>query len=132
MSDSLASKIVDINCKKLKNSSDNQIKMPKKDQQEELNDKHHNTVPDMQMFEIFPDFEDDLVQVLTQIEKENEQLNEPEEKNNQKQVAIPQENAPKTVNYSAMTNILNFNQMAPLPHIYFLNSNVTINYNFPK
>ena len=81
MSDSLASKIVDINCKKLKNSSDNQIKMPKKDQQEELNDKRHNTVPNMQVFEIFPDFEDDdLVQVLTQIEKENEQLNEPQEK----------------------------------------------------
>ena len=92
-------------------------------------DDKQQPVPD----EIFPEFEDeDLVKVLTQIEKENELLKVPQQEGNENQVAIPNATSPKTLNFSSVANISNVNWTPMLLTMYFPHSNVTINYNFPK
>ena len=130
VSDSLASKIVDINKKKQKKEGQETVTSP----HQNAADKRDVQDETLDSYEIFPDFEDaDLVQVLTQIEKENEQVEVPKEENTNKNVAIQQQKSPKTINYSSMlTNISNVNRMPHLPQMYFPNSNVTINYNFAK
>ena len=130
MSDSLASKLVDKQPKIAKKNINSTITSPQEGQ-------HTATMsvpkPTLQMFEIFPDFEDDnLVKLLTQIEQENETINTPADKQNENEVAIKENKGSKTINYSALTNISNINRNPILPHMYFPNSNVTINYNFPK
>ena len=102
MSDILASKIVE--------------KQHKSDQNEEQ--KVVKQQNDTGTFEIFPDFEDeDLVKVLTQIEKENEKdINQPEL---DQQVAVHSPKDQKTINFSALTNISNVNRNPVLPHLYF-------------
>ena len=89
---------------------------------------------DVLALKIFPDFEDDeLVKVLTQIEKENKQLSHSADKQKDNQVKIAKVKSAKTINYSAsVANISNVNCTPMMPHMYFPHSNVTIDYNFPK
>ena len=122
MSDSLASKLIEPTKKKSKPTSTVMTKNDKLDDKQQIVSE-----------ELFPGFEDDeLVKVLTQIEKENELFKIPEEQKNDNQLAIPKQNLPKTLNFSSVTNISNVNHTPLLPTMYFPHSNVTINYNFPK
>ena len=83
------------------------------------NDNQQN-VPLIPTWDDIPD--DFLINTLTQIEKENLQVNQQETN-----VTVTKESATKTVNYSS-----NQNKLPNLPPMYFPNSNVTINYHFHK
>ena len=71
--------------------------------------------------------ENQLLAILTQIEKENEEIEKkaPEEKQNPPTDDKPKEN--KVLQVSNVSNVSNRNQM--FPGMYFPHSNVTINYN---
>ena len=93
--------------------------------------------PDMMLFEIFPDFEDeDLVKVITQIESENSNLQDSDDKQSHDEVVLQTgkgQKEQKTINYSSnVANIANVNRAPLLPTMYFPHSNVTINYNISK
>ena len=90
----------------------------------------------MAPYEVFPDFEDeDLVKILMQIENENKNNENSGDKaqENTLEVQVQQQKGPKTINYSSnIAKIANVNQVPMMTHMYFLHSNVTINYNFQK
>ena len=98
--------------------------------------KGNETLDDRQSLmtvELFPDFKDeDFVKVLTEIKQENQALTTPEDKQKENEMEINKPASPKTINYSSMANIVNVNCTLMLHHMYFLHSNVSINYNISK
>ena len=130
MSDALASNFAKNNAKNPKTAPTSTIEYDTEDKIAERNE--NSDTPEIN-FELFPDFEDDeLVNVLTQIENENKDLLPVADKQLQivQQVKEKSPKTPKTVNFNSVANISNRNPM--MPHMYFPNSNVTINYNFKQ
>ena len=83
VSDTLASKIIEKNSKVAKKDAPAMVTAPQKEQ--ESNPINSNA--ELATFKLFPEFKDqDLVDVLTQIEKENEQLETSVDKQNQNKV----------------------------------------------
>ena len=103
----LASKIIENNSKVAKKDAPATVTAPQKEQESNP----INSYAELATFELFPEFEDqDLVDVLTQIEKENEQLETLVDKQNQNKVQLDTPKMPKTINFAAMTNISNINR----------------------
>ena len=86
----------------------------------QLEIKYPTDTPSSNNFPLFPDFDDIpddlLINTLTQIEKENVQI-------------MPNQ---MNVTKESATTSINFNRPPQMPHMYFPNSNVTINYHFHK
>ena len=92
------------------------------------------------VFEINDGFDDDIpneeiLKVLTQIENENRELTTSNCTTNETPVStelVQKQDNSKTINVSNVSTVANVNRYPLMPHMYFPNSNVTINYNFSK
>ena len=120
MCDALAEKLIDNptddkNCEK-KEEIKNTPKMPAPQNQNET-EFEDLELPDNQ-----------IIDILTQIKKENEQFTkaptQPENPN------IPNTSVPNLLNVSNVSNVANVAKNQMVPPMYFSNSTVTINYNY--
>ena len=105
----------------------NQIEIPKQNppQMPQVNNYEALEKENLQLVDLFPDMadsplnQDHFLEAINKIEQENKQLN-------------PVQNTPTTTsgnNTITSSYIQNICHNVPAPHMYFSNSNVTINYN---